>query len=229
MAYNFLGLVNDVNKRLNEVELNSANFSSSVGFYSFAKDAVNTSIREINTQSFEWPFNHDTQRDQLSAGDVRYLIPRDVKTLDMDTFRVIRDADLGNRTVKLSQISYEEYLDKYVDYEYSTDGSIRTLPRFVFRTPSLEYGIVPPPDKNYSVEYEYYRTPVDLALATDAPSIPEDFRGVIVDGAMAHVYSFRGDTEASQISAQRFEAGVKSMRSLYINRYEYMRDTRVKY
>ena len=40
MAYDYLGLVNDVNNRLNEVELTSSNFTST-GYFSFAKDAVN--------------------------------------------------------------------------------------------------------------------------------------------------------------------------------------------
>ena len=53
MAYNFLGLVNEVNRRLNEVELTSANFDSATGFYSHAKDAVNASIRYINQSEFE--------------------------------------------------------------------------------------------------------------------------------------------------------------------------------
>ena len=48
MAYDFLGLVNAVNRRLNEVELSSANFATATGFYSQAKDAVNASIRYIN-------------------------------------------------------------------------------------------------------------------------------------------------------------------------------------
>ena len=33
MAYDFLGLTNDVNRRLNEVELTSSNFFSSTGAY----------------------------------------------------------------------------------------------------------------------------------------------------------------------------------------------------
>lgn len=229
MSYNFLGLVNEINRRLNEVELNSANFATCTGFYSFAKDAVNNALRDINTLNFEWPFNHDTQREQLYPGDVRYFIPRDVKTLDMDSFRLVRDSDLGNNTVKLKLISYEDYLNKHVDYEYQEATSVRGLPRFVFRTPSLEYGVVPPPDQSYTIEYEYYRNPVPLNLHTDVPSVPEEFRNVIVDGAMSYVYSFRGDTEGSQISAQRFQAGLKSMRTLYINRYDYLRDTRVAF
>ena len=224
-SYNFLGLVNDVNNLLNEVELTESNFSGAIGFYSAAKQAVNSAIREINQQQFEWPFNHDTQREYLSEGDVRYYIPRDVKTLDMDSFRLVRDATLGNETVRLKQISYEDYLDQYLDYEYNTSEGIRTIPMFVFRTPSLEYGVVPPPDKAYPIAYEYYRTPVDLNLFSDVPSIPEDFRYVIVNGAMVHAHAFRGDNESSQLSAQKFEAGIKNMRTLYINRYDYLRST----
>ena len=49
MAYNFLGLVNEINRRLNEVELTSSNFGTAVSFYAHAKDAVNASIRYINS------------------------------------------------------------------------------------------------------------------------------------------------------------------------------------
>ena len=48
MAYNFLGLVNDINHRLNEVALTSSNFATAVGYYSIAKDAVNSAVRHIN-------------------------------------------------------------------------------------------------------------------------------------------------------------------------------------
>ena len=41
MAYDYLGLVNDVNRRLNEVELTSSNFASAVGEYSMIKDDAN--------------------------------------------------------------------------------------------------------------------------------------------------------------------------------------------
>lgn len=61
MSYNFLGLVNDVNRRLNEVELTTSNFANAVGYYAQAKDAVNSAIRHVNFDQFEWPFNHVTQ------------------------------------------------------------------------------------------------------------------------------------------------------------------------
>lgn len=86
--YNYLSLVNEVNRRLNEVELSSANFGTATGFYSTVKDAVNASIRHVNHEEFGWPFNHVEQEDILSAGIGRYSYPQDAKHVDMGTFRI---------------------------------------------------------------------------------------------------------------------------------------------
>jgi hypothetical protein len=97
----------------------------------------------------------------------------------------------------------------------------------VFRTPNQGYGVYPPPDNEYELVYEYYRLPVDLIDSTDVPSIPEQFRSVVIDGAMYYAYLFRGNTQDATIQFQKFEEGIKDMRTLYINRYDYIRDTRV--
>lgn len=224
-TYNFLGLVNDINRRLNEVELNQASFPNAVGFYSTAKDAVNASIREINQQQFEWPFNHETEEQLLVEGQIRYNIPADAKSLDMDVFRIKRDDALGNESRKLRTISYEDYLDKHIDLEYNSSDGVRGLPRYVFRSPSLEFGVVPPPDKAYTLVYEYYKNPPPLVISTDVPTLPEEFRYVLLEGAMVYAHNFRGDNESSQLSLRQFQSGIKAMRSIYINRYEYLRST----
>lgn len=225
MAYNFLGLVNEVNRRLNEVELSSSNFATATGFYSAAKDAVNSSIRHINHEEFNWPWNHVEEEDRLSAGVTRYGYPYDAKTIDMDTFRIKRDATLNTNTVKLKTLDYKEYLDKYLDYEYNSNTDMRSTPRYVVRAPSQEFILVPTPDKDYELVYEYYRNPVDLELYDDVPNIPVEFRHIIVDGAMFYAYQFRSDTQASQISQAKFQEGIKYMRTLYINQYDYVRST----
>ena len=102
MAYDFLGLVNDVNTRLNEVQLTSSNFSTASGFYQQAKDAVNSAVRYINQSQYEWPYNHVEQEEALTAGTTRYSLPSDCKTVDMDSFRIKRSTSLGNDTIKLS-------------------------------------------------------------------------------------------------------------------------------
>lgn len=226
-TYNFLGLVNDVNRRLNEVELSETNFASAGGFYSFAKDSVNSAVRYINHTAFEWPFNHVTQEEILIPGIVRYFQPRDVKTVDYDSFRIKRNTTFGNDTRRLRLISYEEYLDKFVDAEYSADESIRDIPRYVFRTPSQEYGVYPPPKEAYNIIYEYYRLPVDMIYHYDVPTLPEQFRHVIVEGAMHYAYFFRGNTQDATLHFQKFEESIKDMRTLYVNRFDYVRDTRV--
>ena len=223
MAYDYIGLVNDINKRLNEVELTSSNFATAKGEYGMVKDAVNSSIRYINQHEYEWPFNHVETTETLTAGITRYAYPSDAKTLDFDSFRIKRNDTLGNETKKLRIMSYEEYLEGYVDAEYNTSTTIRGLPDFVFRTPSSEFGLSKTPDKAYELVYEYYRLPVDLSNDTDVPSIPEQFRYIIVDGEMHYAYMFRGETQEAQVMQAKYLDEIKSMRSLYVNRYDYLR------
>ena len=192
MAYDYLGLVNDINRRLNEVELTSSNFINANGEYGMIKDAVNSAIRYINQHEYEWPFNHVQADETLTAGIVRYAFPSDAKTIDFDSFRIKRNDTLGNDTKRLRIISYEEYLDKYIDGEYNTSAGIRAVPDYVFRSPSQEFGFVRTPDKAYEVAYEYM---------------------------------FRGETQEANLVQGRFIDEIKNMRSLYVNRYDYLRST----
>ena len=225
MAYNYLGLVNEVNRRLNEVELTSSNFATASGFYNTAKDAVNASLRHINHEEYNWPWNHILEEETLTAGVTRYDYPTDAKLIDMNSFRIKKDSTLNVSTTKLKAMDYQEYLDNYVDYEYNSGSDMQTLPRHVVRAPSQEFILVPTPDKAYELVYEYYRNPVSLELYDDVPNVPLEFKHIIVDGAMFYAYQFRADTQASQIAQGKFETGIKYMRSLYINRYDYVRST----
>jgi len=229
MAYNYISLVNDVNRRLNEVELTSANFSTATGFYSFAKDAVNSSIRHIQQEEYEWPWNHVEESDVLAAGVARYSFPSSAKTINMNTFRIKRDASLNVGTHKLKVLTYEEYLDKYADSEYNSSTDIRSVPTHIVRTPSREFILYPTPDQDYELIYEYYRVGFDLESYSDVPVLPEQYRYLIIDGAMYYVYQFRGDMQAAQLSLNKFTQGIKHLRSIHINRTDYLRDTRVYY
>ena len=229
MAYDYINLVNDINRRLNEVELEIDNFSTATGYYSFAKDSINAAIRHVNQEEFEWPWNHVEETEVLSIGEVRYSMPYDSNTINMNTFRIKRDANLNVDTVKLKVLSYEEYLDKYADSEYNSSTDSNGVPRYVIRTPSRELIFYPAPNAAYEVVYEYFRTGFDLEESTDVPTLPEQYRHTIIDGAMYYVYQFRGDMQAAQLALQKFEQGIKQLRSLHINRTEYLRDTRVYY
>ena len=225
MAYNFLGLVNDVNQRLNEVPLAETNFLAAKGFYGQAREAVNSAIHDINQQQFEWPFNYVEKTETVTPGITRYAFPEDAKTIDFDSFRLKGNSTLNVETSKLSLLSYEDYLNNFVDQEYSDDTSKRNVPRQVFRAPGLEFGLVPAPDQAYDIIYEYYRTGYFLINPTDVPPIPEIYRHVIVEGAMYYAYMFRSNEQAAVIAKDKFDKGVKQMRTILINRYEYVRST----
>lgn len=224
MAYNYLGLVNDVAARYNETALTSGNFTSAAGFYSAIKEAINASLRHINQAHYQWPFNHQLEELVLEAGVSRYTAPPNTKLIDFESFRVKRNTSLDvNEGKLLTELSYSEYLSTYVDQEYETDVTKGGVPRNVARTKDGDFIIVPMPDKAYEIEYEYFTFPVDLALSTDVPVVPERFRHVVIDGAMYYAYMFRDNIEQAQLSQAKFESGLKQMRSLLINEHAYFR------
>lgn len=227
MGSTFLSLVNRVNRKVNEVELTSSNFASADGFYSTAKDAVNDAISRINQQDFMWPFNHTTYNETLVAGTNRYNFQSDAKYVHFDSFRVRRNASFNNETSYLRQMDYEHYLQNYVDDEYKVTTGHRDLPKYVAKRPDSGYVIYPVPDEAYTLTYEYYVLPTELSAYDDTTTVPSQFDHIIQDGAMVYVYDFRGDTETSDRVNVRFNEKLDDMRKIYINRYEYLRDTRV--
>jgi hypothetical protein len=220
MAYNFLSLVNDVNDEFNEIRLTEANFDDVDGYYAHTKRAVNAALKRINQTSFEWPFNHVTQEDPLVAGQTRYSYPMDAKSVNFDSFRV---KDRG-KLYRLTMGDYEEYLDKYVDADINGLNHTGT-PSKVYRSPDLGFVLYPAPRADMELVYEYYSLPIDLVLPTDTPYIPEQFRHIIVNGAVAYVYKFRGDVEGHLSQLNEFKQQIKEMRTIYQNRYEEVRST----
>lgn len=220
--YNYLELVNDVNRRLNEVPLTSSNFASAVGFYADVKGYVNSSLNRINRENFEWPFNHQVYTETLVVNQTDYPYQADAKTVAFDTFLLKGEQSLGVSSKRLKVLDYEEYLNQFSDFEFNPEENAN-CPEFVVRNRNLSYTVSPPPDKAYTIRYEYYKLPVDLDQWDDVPTVPSQFRWVILEGAMYHAYMFRGALEEAAVSNQLFQAGIKDMRTLYTNRYEYVR------
>ena len=301
MAYNYLGLVNDVNKRLNEVELvvtaTTDTFTTAIGEYAMVKDAINVAIRQINQHEFSYPFNSAVNSTTVTPGVTRYDIPTNTKLIDYKTARIKKDTDLSVSGNNLGTMTYYEYIAKdyanqeddiqsttinatsglsatvetisvtsstgfsstgtlYIggeqitytgitgnDFTGCTRGANSTtaatiaddvtvtqfdnggIPKHIVRTPDNNYLLYPFPDKQYTIGFDYFTLPTDLSASTDAPSLPEQFRTVIVEGAMYTAYMFRGETQEAGVMKNSFEEGIKNMRTLYINRYDYVSST----
>ena len=294
MAETYLTLTNKVIARLNEVALTSTTFSSARGIQVQCQNAVNESIRFINQREFNYPFNHATETKTLTAGVVRYSLPTSTKTVDYNTFRMVKDSDLGNGGYKLGILDYNDYINRVVNQEdeinttttstthtdsvttitvSSTSGfdsagtivianesitytgttsttftgctrgaasttaaSIASgvtvaqfdnggVPEYVVRTPDNNYLLYPFPNKSYVIKFDYYTFPSDLSAHGDTTTIPDRFAPVIVDGATAFVYQYRGETQQYQLNMQRFEQGIKNMQTLLVNKFSYLRST----
>ena len=294
MAETYLTLTNKVIARLNEVALTSTTFSSARGIQVQCQNAVNESIRFINQREFNYPFNHATETKTLTAGVVRYSLPTSTKTVDYNTFRIVKDSDLGNSGYKLGLLDYNDYVNRVIDQEdeinttttttthtdsvttitvssttgFDTAGNIvignetitytgvtsttftgctrgagsttaassvsgvtvaqftrGSVPEYVVRTPDNNYLMYPFPNKSYAIKFDYYTFPTDLSAHGDTTTIPDRFAPVIIDGATAFVYQYRGETQQYQLNMQRFEQGIKNMQTLLINKFSYMRST----
>ena len=101
-----------------------------------------------------------------------------------------------------------------------------SVPQFVFRGPNDSYGLSPYPNKTYALTFDYYTFPsADLSAHSDTTTIPDRFKHVIIDGSIAYMYFFRGETPLYERSFALFNDGIKNMQTLLINRNDYVRST----
>ena len=295
MAETYLTLTNKVIARLNEVALTSTTFSSARGIQVQCQNAVNEAVRYINQKEFQYPFNHATDTEVLTAGTVRYSVPATTKTVDYNTFRIIKDSDLGVTGGRLKILNYNDYVNSFITQEdeinstttstthtdsvttitvtstsgfdsagtlfigneqitYTAIGSSTTftgctrgannttaatiasgvtvtqfdgggIPEFIVRTPDNNYLVYPFPTKSVTIKFDYYTFPTDMSAHGSTTTVPDRFAAVIIDGATAFVYQYRGETQQYQLNMQRFEQGIKNMQTLLINRFDYIRST----
>ena len=94
----YLVLTNKVLRELNEVELTSANFSSSRGVQTATKDFVNKSINDIYNQVWELPNLYKSTTQDTNAGQRVYSLPSSAspqsgdlafRNVDWDSFRLV--------------------------------------------------------------------------------------------------------------------------------------------
>ena len=229
MATTYLDLCNQVLRRLNEVEIISADFSSATGVQALVKDVVKASLAKVNQREFEWPFNAAEETDTLVVGQEEYTWPTSFKVADYNSFQLQKDATLGINHKTLKYIERDEWYDKYRDDDDNAGSAGIGCPKFVFPSHGNGYGVSPSPDKAYSIKFRYFLNFSDLTDAGDVSRIPESHDAILVDGALYRMYLFKDNVESAQMALMAFEEGLKDLQTLYVNNYEYIRDRRVRY
>ena len=213
----FISLTNELLRRLNEVQIDQADFPNVKNVQALAKDSVNSSIRQMLQDAQEWPFTLVTYEQTLTAGTNTYDFPADYSKADWDTFYVKQLSSENNTPKKLNLITYDQYLSSYRSVEELSGDSGRTDPACVYTTQDTKFGVSPIPNASYVVEYRYWKYPADLIAFDDTSVIPDRFKHVVIDGAMMYMMLFRSNEQSASMHSKKFEDGIKMMRRLVVD------------
>lgn len=213
----FLSLTNELLRRLNEVQIDQADFANVKNVQALAKDAINSSIRQMLQDAQEWPFTLVTYEQTLAAGTNTYSFPADYSKADWDTFYIKQLTSENNTPKKLNLITYDQYLTYYRSVEDLSGETGRTDPDYVYMTQDTKFGVTPVPDASYVVEYRYWKYPADLVAYDNTAVIPDRFKHVVIDGAMMYMMLFRSNEQSATMHSQKFEDGIKMMRRLVVD------------
>lgn len=219
----YINLVNELLRRVNDVVIDAADFDSVKNVQSTAKDAINSSIREVLQEAQEWPFTLQTYEQQLTVGTGVYDLPADLSKVDWDTFYL--KPFLGTNARYLPVISYESYLKEFRANEDMSGVSGYSIPTAVYKTQDNKFGVTVLPNDQYTVEYRYWSFPSDLVLADDVSVIPDRFKSTVIDGAMMYLMRFRSNDQSAMVHAEKFKDGIKSMRRLIVDSPEVVSST----
>ena len=229
MPSTYIDLTNALLRRLNEVEIEVADFADVRGVQALAKDAVRASIAKINAAEFEWPFNSAEHSQSLTVGEEDYSWPQFFKSVEWNSFYIVNDGTNTNTTTSLDFVSRDYYYDRLRNADLDAGNSGLDLPKYVFPSHGNGYGVSPSPNKAYVLRFRYFLNYAELLNYDDQTRVPSTYDHVLIAGAMYHMYLFRDNSEMAGIAQQEFMAGIKEMQTLLLNKYASIEDTRVSY
>lgn len=223
----YVALVNELLRRINETTLDTGGdgFGDARNLQAIAKDAINSSTREILQTSQEWPFLITTYTETLTIGTGTYAWQSDVSKIDWDSFYLKRLSSQNNEPKKLTVLTYVDYLRQHRPNEDTSGTGGYATPQYIYKTEERNYGVTPLPDAAYEIEYRYWSFPSDLTNFDDTSIIPDRFKHVLIDGAMMYMMRFRSNEQSAAIHQQNFNNGIDTMRRLLLDSPSYISST----
>ena len=218
----YLEYVNIVLQGINEVPLTSQQFASARGLHQFAKESLNRTYFDM-IQEHKWPWMQslDASTDTLELSGERSIIPATLWT-QIPVDNAYKDAidwssiyyrDSNEKKYVLRVIDWEQYEDSQ---EYIHEA---TEPRYIIQSADgRSMGLLRLPTEDIGkLYYRIWTRPSRFEFSTDVIPMPDIHFNVLVDGAMHHLWSFRGNVEQAQLAYARFEKGLKKMKLKYGN------------
>jgi len=218
---NYIEYTNIILQAINEVPLSPQQFPTARGLQQFSKEVINRTYFEIVAQDV-WPWmqqGDDTLGTKELTGE-RSVVPIDTWTQipvtnpykDTIDWSTIYWKDKDGIKSSLTELDWEQYEDSSIAEE--------GVPRYIVKSADgSSMGLLPFPtdDDKGKLYYRIWSRPSRFNLYTDEVPLPEQDYTVLVDGALHHMWSFRGNVEQAQLAFARYEAGLKRMRKKYKN------------
>ena len=255
MATNYLQLCNEILREINEVELTTADFATSVGIQSHVKDLINRSYLDMVNEEAQWPFltveesgstdpNYGNVTIDTVAGTRWYELKpssdsliTDYSYIDWDNFLVTtigvsgETAPYTSRNLKFTTI--EEWKDYFRLGQNNDDADTQSygVPSRVIKSPdNRKFGLSPIPDKVYKIWFYAYLLPTELDLYADEIVFPDLYVPVLINRARYYVHQFKDNPQASAFALEDYKKGLKKMK---INLMEptpiYFKDDRIRF
>ena len=225
----YLEYVNVVLQGVNEVPLTSQQFTTTRGLHQFAKESINRTYFDL-IQEYQWPWMQSQANngiDTLELSGERSIVPTTQWTQipvtnpykdSIDWSSIYYKDSLGEK-YPLTVVSWDQFEDSQEFIENDE------LQRYIVQSADgRSMGIYKMPTTNIGkLYYRIWSRPSRFVNATDIIPMPDIHFNVLVDGALHHLWSFRGNVEQSQLAYARFTKGIKKMKLKYGNQTTRMR------
>lgn len=213
---------------MGEVTMDSTDFDNARNIQALAKNAINSSVRELMHSAQEWPFVLTTVTKTLATdGTATYAFPSDFSSVDWESFYLKQLTAANNQPKRLPVLTYTQYLDERRPTEDQTGSGGYGAPEAIYQTQEGYFGVSPKSDQAYEIEYKYWKFPADLVDAADTCIVPSRFDNVLIDGAMTYMMLYRSNEQSASIHRDKFDNGIKTMRRLLMDEPLTMRSTMI--
>ena len=255
MAITYLELTNELLRELNEVPLESGNFSTAIGVQAHVKDSINKAYFDIINQEPQWPFLAAAESGDVDpmygnvyvetvAGQRWYeLKPSsdslldDYGSVDWDNFYLTtvgvdgETAPYVGRNLRFT--TTEEWKDFRRVSENLDDADTQNYgePDRIIRSPDArKLGLSPIPDKVYRVWFYAYNLPTKLTSFGDQLVFPDMYSTVLLARARYYIHQFKDNPQAAAFALDDYKKGLRSMRSNLIEPTPtYISDDRMRF
>ena len=255
MATSYLDLTNELLRELNEVTLDSSNFSSAVGVQSHVKDSINKSYFDIINSEPQWPFLSAAESGETDPmyGNVyvetvagqRFFelkpssdsMKTDYGSVDWDNFYATtvgvngETAPYSAKNLRFMTTETWKTFRRIGENLDDADTQSYGIPDSVIRSPdSRKFGLSPIPDKVYRIWFYAYNLPTKLVAYSDEIVFPEMYTTVLLARARYYIHQFKDNPQAASFAADDYKRGLRSMRSNLIEAAPTMiKDDRVRF